>query len=522
MSKLTKVYVFDTTLRDGSQMEGITFSAEDKKEIISRLDSFGVDFIEGGMPQSNPTDAGLFESSIETNNAKMVAFGSTCRPGMPASQDRGLIVLSKCQAPWICLFGKTWKLHIDSVLRISPEDNLALIRDSISFLVSEGKRVIFDAEHYFDGYNDDPEYALKVVETARSAGAEWVTLCDTNGGTLPTVIGRIVSDTKDKVDCELGIHCHNDSDLAVACTLAAVDSGARLIQGTINGIGERCGNANLCSVIPDLMLKMGYDTNVDLSKLTSLSRTISEICNLAHNTSMPYVGSKAFTHKGGMHIDALLKNPITYEHISPESVGNRRNYLVSEQSGRAGIIKKLSDLNIKSDDEHVDAVLERIKHMEAHGYQFEGADASLELLIRRECDSLSSPFRIPAFRIYIDEIGDGIIKSEASIKVSDLTGEIEHTASDGDGPVDALNRALRKALTKFFPEVGSIRLIDYKVRVLDEKAATAAPVRVMIKSTDGKAQWTTVGVSTNVIEASLIALVDSMEYVVLRKTWRES
>ena len=517
-----RILVFDTTLRDGSQMEGMTFSLEDKKEIISRLDSLGVDFIEGGMPQSNPTDMGLFSAPVETKNAQMVAFGSTCRPGTPASEDLGLSRLSECSAPWICIFGKSWKFHLDNVLRITPEENLRLISDSIGFLVSKGKRVIFDAEHYFDGYRDDPDYAKSVVRAASEAGAEWVTLCDTNGGNLPTVIGRIVEDTKGSAGCDLGIHCHNDSDLAVACTLAAVDHGVRMVQGTINGIGERCGNANLCSVIPDLMLKMGYDTDVDLEKLTSVSRTVAEICNLAHDSSMPYVGSKAFTHKGGMHIDALLKNPQTYEHVSPESVGNRRNYLISEQTGRAGIQKKLSDLGIESDDAHIDTVLNRIKDMESHGYQFEGADASLELLIRRECASISSPFRIPAFRIYIDEIGNGAIKSEASIKVSDISGEVEHTASDGDGPVDALNRALKKALTKFFPEIGDLRLIDYKVRVLDEKAATAAPVRVMIRSTDGKDQWNTVGVSTNVIEASLIALVDSMEYLVLKKTWRES
>ena len=312
-----RILVFDTTLRDGSQMEGMTFSLEDKKEIISRLDSLGVDFIEGGMPQSNPTDMGLFSAPVETKNEQMVAFGSTCRPGTPASEDLGLSGLSECSAPWICIFGKSWKFHLDNVLRITPEENLRLISDSIGFLVSKGKRVIFDAEHYFDGYRDDPDYAKSVVRAASEAGAEWVTLCDTNGGNLPTVIGRIVEDTKGSAGCNLGIHCHNDSDLAVACTLAAVDHGVRMVQGTINGIGERCGNANLCSVIPDLMLKMGYDTDVDLEKLTSVSRTVAEICNLAHDSSMPYVGSKAFTHKGGMHIDALLKNPQTYEHVSP-------------------------------------------------------------------------------------------------------------------------------------------------------------------------------------------------------------
>lgn len=522
MMDLDRVFVFDTTLRDGSQMEGISFSLEDKKEIIHRLDTFGVDFIEGGMPQSNPTDAKLFESYERTEHAKLVAFGSTGRPDTPASEDRGLKALAMCQSSWVCIFGKTWKFHVDNVLRITPEENLALISDSIRYLRSCDKRVIFDAEHYFDGYKDDPEYALAVVRAAKDAGAEWVTLCDTNGGNLPTYVSEVVKATLNNTGCDLGIHCHNDSDLAVACTLAAVDAGARMVQGTINGIGERCGNANLCSVLPDLMLKMGYETSVDLRCLTNVSRTVSEICNMAHDTSLPYVGSKAFTHKGGMHIDALLKDSNTYEHIVPESVGNRRNYLVSEQTGRAGIIKKLSDLGIDADNTDVDSVLRRVKEMESHGYQFEGADASLELLIRREIGNMDPPFTIPTFRVYIDEIFDGSIKYEAIIKVSEPSGQVEHTASDGNGPVDALNKALMKALSKFFPEVSAIRLIDYKVRVLDEKAATAAPVRVMIRSTDGKDQWTTVGVSTDIIEASLIALADSMEYLILKKTWRES
>lgn len=515
-----RILIFDTTLRDGSQTEGMTFSVGDKKEIISRLDALGVDFIEGGMPQSNPTDHNLFDSVRMPEHAALVAFGSTCRPGIPASEDMGMHTLSECGAEWISIFGKSWRFHVDNVLRITPEENLRIIYDSIRFLTDKGKRVIFDAEHYFDGYKDDPGYASEVIKTAEKAGAEWITLCDTNGGGLPSEVGRIVSAAADIVSCGIGIHCHNDSDLAVACTLSAVENGAGMVQGTINGLGERCGNANLCSVIPDLTLKMGYEVNADVTMLTSVSRAVAEIANMTHDSSMPYVGSKAFTHKGGMHIDALLKNPHTYEHITPESVGNHRNYLISEQTGKAGVVKKLTELGIDADDRHVRSVLERIKDLESKGYQFEGADASLELLIRRECGGLTSPFMIPAFRIYIDEIDNGSIKSEASIKVADEFGNLEHTASDGDGPVDALNNALKKALTKFFPDVGEIRLTDYKVRVLDEKAATAAPVRVMIRTTDGVEQWSTVGVSTNVIEASLIALVDSMEYMLLKKTWR--
>ena len=513
---MTVITVFDTTLRDGAQMEGITLSLEDKREIISRLDDLGVDFIEGGMPASNPTDAKLFSSKMDLAHSKMVAFGSTSKPGVRPEDDRGLKALIDSETEWVCIFGKAWDFHVTEVLRISKDENIELIRDSIAFLVRNGKKVIFDAEHYFDGYDSDREYALNVARTAREAGAEWVTLCDTNGGSLPTAVADAVEDTLlETGDC-LGIHCHNDSDLAVACTLAAVDAGARMVQVTVNGLGERCGNANMCSVLPDLTLKMGYDVDADISKLTMVSHAVSEIANVAHNSFMPYVGSKSFTHKGGMHIDALLKDAHTYEHIPPEAVGNRRNVLVSEMSGKAGISKKLDDMGIEPTEERVRAVLDRIKELEGQGYQFEAADASLELLIRRTCGLENIPFEIPAFRIYIDEIGDNEIKSEASIKVVDANGNMEHTASDGDGPVDAINNALKKALSKFFPAIDSLRLIDYKVRVLDERAATAAPVRVMIRTTDGKRKWSTVGVSTNVIEASLIALVDSMKYAVTK------
>ena len=511
---MDRIAIFDTTLRDGSQMEGITFSLEDKKEIISRLDDFGVDFIEGGMPASNPTDRQLFSSGVKPRNAKLVAFGSTCKAGVSPDEDEGLRALADSDTDWVCIFGKAWNFHVTEVLGISEDENLEIIRGSIGFLRRAGKHVLFDAEHYFDGYTSSRDYALEVVRAARDAGAEWITLCDTNGGSLPSTVGEIVTDTLMETNADLGIHCHNDSELAVACTLAAVDAGARMVQVTVNGIGERCGNANMCSVIPDLVLKMGYEVSADISGMTQLSRSVAEIANIRQYSFMPYVGSKSFTHKGGMHIDALIKNPRTYEHIDPSVVGNGRNVLVSELSGRAGIGRKLEELGIEPKDDIVVKVMNRIKELESTGYQFEAADASLELLIRKTCGYTDTPFRIPAFRIYIDEIGNNEIKSEASIKVVDSEGNMEHTASDGDGPVDALNNALKKALSKFFPEIEGLRLIDYKVRVLDEKAATAAPVRVMIRTTDGKDKWTTVGVSTNVIEASLIALVDSMEYAV--------
>ena len=516
---MDRITVFDTTLRDGAQMEGVTFSLEDKREIISMLDGIGIDFIEGGMPASNPTDMELFSSKTELKNSKLVAFGSTHKHGMKAEDDANMKALAEANADWVCIFGKAWDFHVTEVLKITKEDNLELIRDSVSFLVSKGKHVIFDAEHFFDGYASDRDYAVSVVRTASKAGAEWVTLCDSNGGSLPSAISEAVTETLLETGAQLGIHCHNDSDLAVACTLAAVDAGAEMVQVTVNGFGERCGNANMCSVLPDLVLKMGCEVNTDISKLTQISHAVSEIANMTHNSFMPYVGSKSFTHKGGMHIDAMLKNTDTYEHVSPESVGNRRNILVSEMSGKAGIAKKLEEMGIEPTEEHVSAILAKIKEMEGHGYQFEAADASLELLIRKICGVRKSPFQIPGFRIYIDEIGDNEIKSEASIKVIDADGNMEHTASDGDGPVDAINNALKKALSKFFPEIDKLRLIDYKVRVLDERAATAAPVRVMIRTTDGKSKWTTVGVSTNVIEASLIALVDSMEYAVSKDSW---
>ena len=516
---MDRITVFDTTLRDGAQMEGITFSLEDKREIISLLDNIGVDFIEGGMPASNPTDRELFSTRTELKNSKMVAFGSTRKPGVKAEKDANMKALAESCADWVCIFGKAWDFHVTEVLKITKEENLELIRDSVSFLIGKGKHVIFDAEHYFDGYASDREYAVSVVRTASEAGAEWVTLCDSNGGSLPSAVSDAVTETLLETGANLGIHCHNDSDLAVACTLAAVDAGAEMVQVTVNGFGERCGNANMCSVLPDLVLKMGCEVSADITQLTQISHAVSEIANMTHNSFMPYVGSKSFTHKGGMHIDAMLKNTETYEHVSPESVGNHRNILVSEMSGKAGIVKKLEEMGIEPTEDHVSAILSKIKELEGHGYQFEAADASLELLIRKICGVRKTPFEIPGFRIYIDEIGDNEIKSEASVKVIDADGNMEHTASDGDGPVDAINNALKKALAKFFPKIDELRLIDYKVRVLDERAATAAPVRVMIRTTDGKSKWTTVGVSTNVIEASLIALVDSMEYAVSKDSW---
>ncbi|MFA7150464.1 MAG: citramalate synthase [Candidatus Methanomethylophilaceae archaeon] len=514
-----RVYIYDTTLRDGAQTEGISFSAEDKMEILLNLDEFGIDFVEGGMPPSNPKDAEFFRSADKTNpkNAKLVSFGSTCKPDLMASEDPNIIMLSECPAKWTCIFGKAWDFHVKKALCTTLEENLRMIEDSISYLRTSGKHVIFDAEHFFDGYKANPKYSMEVLSAAVKGGAEWIVLCDTNGGSIPSFIGSTTRKVTDTIDVPVGIHCHNDSELAVACSLAAVENGARMVQGTINGLGERCGNANLCSVIPDLMLKMNYSIpSIDLSKLTLMSKFVSETANTGLLSSQPYVGDRAFAHKGGMHVSAMSKDTKTYEHVEPGTVGNKRKILISDMSGRASVTEKLREMNIAVDRDESRKIADHIKNMEAEGYQYEGADASFQLLVKRLTNNHERPFNITGFRLFIDDIGNNKLSSEASVKVIDRFGNEEHTASDGDGPVNALDNALRKALSKFYPVLNNIKLSDYKVRVLDEKAATAAPVRVLIRSTDGKDSWSTVGVSTNVIEASMIALSDSIEYAILK------
>jgi len=517
--KKDRVFIYDTTLRDGAQTEGISFSIEDKIEILKKLDAFGIDFVEGGWPSSNPKDKEFFEraSKLRLLNTKLTAFGSTCKHGTPPEQDDGLKVLGECCAEYICIFGKAWDFHVGVALNIPLKENLRMIEQSVRYLRLCGKKVIFDCEHYFDGYKSNRDYAIAVVEAAVNGGAEWVVLCDTNGGSLLNEISEATHDTMRSVDTKIGIHCHNDSDLAVACTLEAVEVGALMVQGTINGIGERCGNANLCSILPDLAIKMDYDIgSIDLTKLTALSAFVGETANMSPHPSLPYVGERAFAHKGGIHVSALSRDSRTYEHVSPDKVGNKRKILVSDMSGKASISAKLKEFGISGGDKDNKEILKRIKELEAKGYQFEGAEASFELLVKRFRHDFVKPFDVVGFRLYIDEIGENEIVSEASVKVADRHGNIEHTASDGDGPVNALDGALRKALARFYPVLNTIRLTDYKVRVLDEKAATAATVRVLIRSTDGKDSWTTVGVSQNVIEASLLALVDSMEYAIIK------
>lgn len=519
MAKKERVFIYDTTLRDGAQTEGISFSIEDKTEILRKLDSFGIDFVEGGWPSSNPKDDEFFRKASELRLAgsKLTAFGSTCKHGMPAEKDESMAALAGCCAEYVCIFGKAWDFHVTDALRIPLSENLRMAEDSVRFLKSRRKKVIFDCEHFFDGYKANREYALSVAEAAVKGGAEWVVLCDTNGGSLPSEVAAAVKDVKSRIKVNIGIHCHNDSDLAVACSLAAVENGARMVQGTVNGIGERCGNANLCSIMPDLALKMNYDIGcVDLRKLTALSAFVGETANMTPHPDLPYVGERAFAHKGGVHVSALSRDTRTYEHTDPEKVGNKRKILISDMSGRASISAKLKEFGISEEGEDNREILGRIKDLEAKGYQFEGAEASFEMLVKRFKGEMVPPFEVVGFRLYIDEVGENDIVSEASVKVMDRHGNTEHTASDGDGPVNALDGALRKALARFYPVLNDIRLTDYKVRVLDEKAATAAAVRVLIRSTDGKDSWTTVGVSKNVIEASLLALVDSMEYAILK------
>jgi 2-isopropylmalate synthase len=512
-----QVQIYDTTLRDGAQTEGISFSNEDKVEILAQLDSFGIDFVEGGYPASNPKDKSFFREAqkVRLHGAKLVAFGSTRKKGRRAEEDHSIRSLLESGTEWVCLFGKSWDLHVNKVLRMSLMDNLKAIEDSVSHLASKERRLIFDAEHFFDGWKENPSYAIEVVETAEKAGAEWVVLCDTNGGSLPNEIANAVGEVRKSTRARLGVHMHNDSDLAVANSLAAVEVGATMVQGTINGLGERCGNANLCSVIPALVLKMGRKTSVsDLKDLTSVSAFVGEVANVLPYPRLPYVGMSAFAHKGGIHVSAVMKDPRTYEHIEPEIVGNKRRVIVSELTGISGVLAKAKELGIDEDGEEGRAVLERLKAMESEGFQFEGAEASFELLVRRLREKVRIPFKLEGFRVLVD-VSEDAMRSEAIVKVMDPRGEVEHTASDGNGPVNALDRALRKALIRFFPQIREIRLVDYKVRVIDTKSATAARVRVLIKSTDGVRTWTTVGASANIIEASLMALLDSIEYKLL-------
>ncbi|WP_438448613.1 citramalate synthase [Gorillibacterium sp. sgz5001074] len=519
---MDQVKVFDTTLRDGTQGEGISLSVEDKLKIALRLDAMGIHYIEGGWPGSNSKDIEFFKriKEVKLNHAKISAFGSTRRKGSAAAEDVNLNRIVESGVEVASIFGKSWDFHVHTAIQTTLEENLAMIHDSVAYLKSNGLEVIYLAEHFFDGFKNNEEYALQTVRQAEDAGADWVVLCDTNGGTLPTEIGDIVRRVCSELKTPVGIHAHNDCELGVANSLAAVAAGARQVQGTFNGLGERCGNANLCSVIPNLQLKMKYRCVSDeqLAGLTGAARYVSEIANIHMQPNQPFVGTAAFAHKGGIHVSAILKASSTYEHIEPELVGNKQRVLVSELAGQSNIYAKAQELNLdlNKETEKTKAVIERIKELEHQGFQFEGADASLELLLREAFGELDPIFSLESFKILVEKSGDNPFATEAIVKVK-VHGETIFTAAEGNGPVNALDSALRKALVKYYPDIVQMHLADYKVRVLDEKDATAAKVRVLIESTDFQNSWNTVGVSGNIIEASYNALVDSIRYSLIGK-----
>jgi len=528
---MKSVFLYDTTLRDGSQRKGLSFSLADKLKITSLLDNFGVSYIEGGWPGSNPKDMEYFKRMRTTppKNARIVAFGSTCRVGTPAHEDLNLRALLDAETAAVTLVGKSSTLHVTHVLQTDLNENLRMISESIAFMKARGKEVIFDAEHFFDGFKDNSQYALQVVTAAHRAGADWIVLCDTNGGSLPYQVSGIVQQVYREVSINIGIHCHNDSDLAIANTLAAVASGASQIQCTVNGYGERCGNANLISLVPNLQIKMGYEcipTN-NLHKLTELSRTVSEIANLAPDTNAPYVGSSAFAHKGGLHGAAVEKITSSYEHIDPQLVGNARQIVVSELAGRGNVRMLSSELGINMNGNET-AVLQQIKDMESKGYQFENAEGTIELLMRRRANDYIAPFQLLNFSIFVrDKLETGTsteapdMSAEAVVKLK-VNGDIFHTVAEGRGPVHALDMALRKALIFSYPHLADVKLGDYKVRILDPDLATDATARVVIEAYCGEERWSTVGCSQNVIGASLQALTDSLELYLLREKERSN
>jgi len=517
-----KIQIYDTTLRDGAQTEGISYSLHDKISIIKRLDGLGVDFIEGGWPFSNPKDTELFAyfKKNKLKNSRLVPFGSTARFGAPASKDKNLQSLVDSGTEYVTIFGKTWDLHVKSVLKISLEDNLKIISESVKFLVKKGKKVFYDAEHFFDGYKSNPEYALKCIKAAMGAGVNLIIFCDTNGGTLPWEVEMIVNQAKHACGIKaFGIHCHNDLGLALANSLEAVRYGCVQIQGTVNGCGERCGNTDITAVMSVLKFKMKADFTAgkNLKELTELSYFISEVGNVMHRESAPFVGKSAFAHKAGVHIDAMLKNPLAYEHMDPAEVGNKRRFLVSELAGKSSLVVKAKELDYDLDKKSPRAqkLHELIQSLEKQGYQFEAAEGSFKLLLKREFNEYRKFFDLLGFRVSVEKREDNRLISEASIKLK-VGREIKHTAGEGDGPVNALDNALRKALVDTYPQLAKMRLCDFKVRVLDAKEGTAAKVRVLIESQDDNESWTTVGVSENIIEASWQALVDSVEYKLLK------
>lgn len=517
-----KVIIYDSTLRDGAQAQGISFTLEDKLKIVKRLDKLGIAYIEAGNPGSNPKDQEFFDrvKQLKLNNAKLIAFGSTRRVNTPASEDANLQSLLAAGTTAIAIFGKSWDFHVTDVLRTTLEENLSMISDTIRYLKDKGKEVVYDAEHFYDGYKANPEYAMKSLQAACDAGADYLCLCDTNGGTFPGEIFKITEAVVRQFNVAVGIHCHNDTGMGVANSIMAVQAGATQVQGTINGFGERCGNANLCAIIPNLQLKLGYSCipGENMKWLTTTARYVSDIANIVNDERAPYVGKYAFAHKAGMHADAVNKVSEAYEHIHPETVGNERNFLMSEVAGRSAVLNRITEVDdtITKDSPKTRLILEKLKEMERDGYQYEGAESSFELMIRKVLGKYRPTFDLKEFKVVINEPSLEGINSTVMIKI-DVGGQTEITAAEGDGPVNALDKALRKALERFYPQIKEMKLTDFKVRVLDSTSATAAKVRVLIESTDGEEVWTTVGVSSDIIDASYKALVDSIEYKLLRK-----
>ena len=524
--KKERVYLYDSTLRDGAQARGVDFTLSDKQAIAKELDKLGIDYIEGGWPGANPNDDAFFADLPKTTNARISAFGMTRRAGRSVENDPGLSALMDVPVGVVCLVGKSWDFQVTKALGISKVENIRMIEESIKRVVKKKREAVFDSEHFFDGYKANPEYALECAKAAYDAGARWVVLCDTNGGTLPHEVEEIVREVAKVIPGDhLGIHCHNDTENAVANSLAAVRAGARHIQGTINGVGERCGNANLMSIIPTLMLKMGFETGIapeKLKNLTHTSRLLDDRLNRTPNAHAAYVGSAAFAHKGGLHVSAMAKDSSTYEHVAPEAIGNQRSILVSDKAGRSNVLNRMAELGLKDalESEKIDALVAEIKRRESQGYAYEDADASFELLVRRKLGTVPDFFEVLGYRVMgerrFNVKGELVNVAEATVKLM-VDGELVMTVAEGNGPVNALDFAVRKALTPKFKALAEMRLTDYKVRILTPTDATKAVTRVMIESRDGKGGvWNTLGVSPNVIDASFIAMHDAITYLLLR------
>ena len=515
---MKKIIVLDSTLRDGAQAQGISYTVEDKLKIVKKLDSLGVAYIEAGNPGSNPKDLEFFERAgrMKLDHAKIIAFGSTRRVGVAVEEDANVKSLLKAGTDAVVIFGKSWDFQVTDILKTTLDENIRMIVDTVHYFKSMGKEVVYDAEHFFDGYAANPDYAISTLRAAAAAGAASLCLCDTKGGFLPMAIYNLTQDIVKLFDIPIGIHCHNDNGMAVAGTIMAIQAGATQVQGTINGFGERCGNANLCTIIPNLQLQMGYSCIPEdsMCEMTAVARSISEIANVIHDERAPYVGKAAFAHKAGMHADAVAKNATAYEMINPEVVGNERTFLMSEVAGRSAVLELVRkvDPSITKDSNETRRILEKLKEMEYEGYQYEGAESSFELIIMKVLGKYHPFFELKDFKVIVNEpAATNERNSSAMIKVR-VDDQEEITAAEGDGPVNALDNAVRKALVRFYPSISEMKLTDYKVRVLDSTSATAAKVRVLIESTDGDEVWTTIGVSTDIIDASWKALVDSIEY----------